>query len=114
MKTIDTVGHTPGPWHLRETRFPDGRNGFTCTGNDSRGNNNVPVAEIPEWFFRNLGTPDIHTANARLIAAAPSLLAALAMFEQGPPDNDNTDAWFAQYALNLEHARAAISQATHP
>lgn len=58
----------------------------------------------------NTGLPEWE-ANAQLIASAPDLYAALQMFEQGPPDGDNTDGWFAQYALNLRFARAALARA---
>ncbi len=86
----------------------DRRSGFIVNGPDSQP---LPVRICdlrcsPESPF------DATQANARLIASAPELLAALQAFEQGPPDGDNTDSWFAQYAINLQHARAAITKAT--
>lgn len=99
--------HTPGPWSIFNTRFPDGRDGFTVNGNDERGNRNIPVAEIPEWFFSNLGTKDQHLANARLIAAAPELLAALeALLDTDCPNKQ----YVAGHPFSAK-ARAAIAVA---
>lgn len=61
-----SASHTPGPWHLS----PDGRGIYQGRSGDT----DVYVAEI----FPNYGlTIEEANANARLIAAAPELLAAL-------------------------------------
>ena len=56
--------HTPGPWRIEGTRDSDE---FWVVKNEG------PVCEISQTF----GYPDADEANARLIAAAPDLLAAL-------------------------------------
>ena len=56
--------HTPGPWAVSGREI----NGPIDTG--------VIVARIPEWGIL-ADAPDPGRANARLIAAAPDLLAAL-------------------------------------
>ncbi|MCS4234455.1 hypothetical protein [Stenotrophomonas sp. BIGb0135] len=73
-----TSKHTPGPWHLDET-FVDGKWGnpshWICevVGPD----NSRIVADIPEYRTYEEDTAELE-ANARLIAAAPELLGALA------------------------------------
>ena len=56
--------HTPGPWII---------NGREIDGPADSG---VIVARLPEWGIL-AESPDPASANARLIAAAPDLLAAL-------------------------------------
>ena len=56
--------HTPGPWTIEGTRDSDE---FWVVKDEG------PVCEISQTF----GYPDADEANARLIAAAPDLLAAL-------------------------------------
>ena len=56
--------HTPGPWTIEGTRDSDE---FWVVKDEG------PVCEISQTF----GYPDADEANARLIAAAPELLAAL-------------------------------------
>lgn len=71
-------GFTKGPWQLHE-HFVKGQWGnadrwvceITCP------NNNLIVAEIPEYRSYPEDTPAVE-ANARLIAAAPELYEALA------------------------------------
>lgn len=99
--TASTAGHTPGPWRKSSH---DSLKGVFHIDAGPMGYERKTVAII--------NAEKQSEANARLIAAAPDLLAALEAFEQGPPDGDNTDGWFAQYALNLEAARAAIARAT--
>lgn len=53
--------HTPGPWTIRDGSFIDGP-GFTCLAN-------VRAAHVPSEFEA--------IANARLIVAAPDMLAEL-------------------------------------
>lgn len=52
-------------------------------------------------------------ANARLIAAAPELLAALIAFrESGPSGGKDFAQWHQSYGPAIELARAAIAKAT--
>ena len=59
-----TPTHTPGPWRHSAMRY----------GNITANNGEFQVAQVPE--SNNAGVSDQHAANARLIAAAPELLAA--------------------------------------
>jgi hypothetical protein len=86
--------HTPGPWFARSTTFNDGgdfeirsENGFFIAG--------------------TIGGMRQEGANARLIAAAPELLAALDMMERHFSRYDDT-----HNNLVLEQARTAITNAT--
>lgn len=56
--------HTPGPWEIKEADTSIGAEWYRILGHGERGM--VDVAE----------TPYRHEGNARLIAAAPDLLAA--------------------------------------
>jgi hypothetical protein len=70
--TARTQEHTPGPWAANK----DGRVHSTTATEWSR-NFNCEIAA----YVAHTGGPD-HAANARLIAAAPDLLAVL---ERVPP-----------------------------
>jgi len=79
--------HTPGPWSYSEgTRT-------------IRGPQNHWLASMDSWD----GAID-HAANARLIAAAPDLLAALQDCVAVPNKNRPDEVW--------QRARAAIAKAT--
>jgi len=94
---VYTAKHTPGPWHV--VKHHDGRVAI-CHGPGS----GFWVATIsPYW-------PERVQANARLIAAAPDLLAALQGFGRWlelQPENYQT-----HFADLLTAARAAIAKAT--
>jgi len=63
------MNHTPGPWHVSP---------------DMRGVGNLPVAGVEDandQAVANCGRGGDSAANARLIAAAPELLAALTAVE---------------------------------
>lgn len=89
---------TPGPWHYSPTHYgkaydigaADGDNVALVYGPSENGSD----------FFR---------ANARLIAAAPELLAALEEMVEVHP-RYNRDHW-PVLADALDHARAAIAKA---
>jgi hypothetical protein len=71
--TASKRAHTPGPWHVHDGRYTEifrpKRTVFAWPdGDPSYG----PVAVA----FCDFHTPEIAEANARLIAAAPDLLAA--------------------------------------
>jgi len=91
--------HTPGPWEI--SRWKDARlaNGFETVISDSRGHGLVT--------FCQKGKNKKVEANARLIAAAPDLLAALenALAESvGQPSRRIS-------REGLDDIRAAIAQA---
>jgi hypothetical protein len=90
--------HTPGPWHIGVRTFHAGR--------DVYGPKGEPVAVADDAIT---ATPEAE-ANARLIAAAPCLLACLEALvgeaDLGEVDLDDDD------RAKLEQARAAIAKAT--
>ena len=90
--------HTPGPW-AGPYRHVDGQD---CILSPSETASDVVVAWLDRWTGPHA---DEQAANARLIAAAPDLLAALkratALLARYP---DHTDAW--------RDCRAAIARAT--
>jgi hypothetical protein len=86
--------HTPGPWEVGQYG-----NSFIVTAKA----NSYDVAVV-----RNIGNED-NEANARLIAAAPELLAALQRYMEVCPADEDTTAAFQEAANN---ARAAIAKAT--
>ena len=94
--------HTPGPWVI--DRNPVEHLGFTI---------GVPASEaMPPASQRHIGNV-FYAANARLIAAAPELLAALQdLAEEAArsvyPQPDKPDSAWAK----LVRARAAIAKAT--
>jgi len=63
--------HTPGPWHVRDLH--PGR----CTFNIGTNPNDPYEGEVAVVFRAGRHVQAHHKANARLIAAAPDLLAAL-------------------------------------
>lgn len=92
--------HTPGPWRIEIDDSPDAE--------WSRRYPNIIADEYEvvgtEGMYGDLETD---MANARLIAAAPELLAALDMMERHFSRYDDT-----HNNLVLEQARAAIAKAT--
>lgn len=92
--------HTPGPWvfDLSKSWRPHRVSLYHFVGNDD-----ADIAHIGENFSSNR-SPAETIANARLIAAAPELLAACqrALAEAVADDQDG---WFA-------NMRAAIAKAT--
>jgi hypothetical protein len=87
---MEQTKHTPGPWHV----IPKGA---TFAGDIAN--------ERGEVVAQAYGTG--HKANARLIAAAPDLLAAL----QWAMDNAE---WSNDTATGTDPIRAAIAKATAP
>jgi hypothetical protein len=88
--------HTPGPWHV-----PDRDSGVTVNaGRD---------AIVAEVYAVDVGTTQM--ANARLIAAAPELLAAcqaaLALLTDG--DAEAADADKVEATLHFAIARAVVT-----
>ncbi len=105
---MSAEGHTPGPWFLNGlAHTTTGGNRF-ASGVIHIGAGESPKTLVAKVEWRELSTIECK-ANARLIAAAPDLLAALQ--------------WLAdEYELlanrghcshaNLKQSRAAISKAT--
>jgi hypothetical protein len=100
----EQVKHTPGPWAIRPNAFDDW--GVVRAANG----NLVAVARAGEHLtedqyaeHRRVGT-DPYGHNARLIAAAPDMLAALKMLA-----TDNEDAMKFSDRMNM--AAAAIAKA---
>lgn len=110
---METTKHTPGPWRIETWNYdkatPPREALMVQTDRDA-------VAEVCNiWQNANeVERRDVEAekqANARLIAAAPALLAALVeLIEQlegiGIPD------WHGAEGLSLTQARAAIAKAT--
>lgn len=102
--TKTTTSHTPGPWYYRpeepsvESQLQTGYNVLIA---ECRGSSSVP--------------PDQARANARLIAAAPELLAALESIAGGHVDDIGTNR-LGRVRIDVEAmqsiARAAIAKAT--
>ena len=97
-----TTQHTPGPWHVGigngdGSIFPEvGR-----TRLEDGGTTLYPIAQVNRGW--NAVEDD---ANARLIAAAPDLLAALRFAESA------LDAYSGGESADLAVIRAAIAKAT--
>ncbi len=98
IEDVRQVEHTPGPWHVER----DGTMNPTI-----RVENGGTIAKLidsnPSIFFD-------HEANARLIAAAPDLLAALeSAIEQ--IEGMGIEEWAGAEGLDLAAARAALTLA---
>lgn len=100
--------HTPGPW---EVSFTD------CLGRPASYCRIRPINKKMFGHFTsleiatmNMMDEDEQQANARLISAAPELLAALDELTNGYAGNG----WDVGLVTRLEKARAAIAKATDP
>lgn len=98
---MNTHSHTPGPWSINPQV---GGNRLQVTGH-SNGISSVIVAETGLAFGPSI--PRIE-ADARLIAAAPDLLAALqwALGAMAPPIHESSE-----YAVNHRHALDSVAKA---
>ncbi len=98
-KTETKAQHTPGPWEVEE----GGGNNLRVVGT---GNNSCIICGMPTWDAQ----PEEMDGNARLIAAAPALLAACkALLAEFPEPPNDFVARFPSSAVRT--ARAAIAQA---
>lgn len=95
------MNHTPGPWQVRQQYGTNGEVVFECIDND---------AEVGSENWKTIGSTwaEPNPANARLMAAAPDLLASLDKLAD-----------HVEYTLGtwkgcpyLVQARAAIAKAT--
>ena len=99
--------HTPGPWIVCT---PSDSTDYLCIEEDSQ-----LVGEASTIAEVNLGgegiSEQIGSANARLIAAAPDLLAALQEIikQADDPDNEADDELVSQ--IDWQGIRAAIAKA---
>lgn len=88
---------TPGPW--RVTTRPDGLGGEDVIVKAGQ----VHICDC----FEGMATPEEERANARLIASAPELLAALDFIVQAA----RTEPGMSIYKAHLDQAEAAIRKA---
>lgn len=93
MKT----NHTPGPWTV---------NGKTVKSVDHGHHYTVARVDNPKF------TPEANAANARLIAAAPDLLAALRALTAVVESYEYGRPWPGRPHAQMDEARAAIARAT--
>ena len=99
-----TTQHTPGPWHVGQGNGEGSI--FADSGRvrwESGGTTLYPIATMTRGW-----ATDEDDANARLISAAPALLAALRAMLATVHDEERDDATVAAVAA----ARAAIATAT--
>lgn len=106
--------HTPGPWTVRnypanETEGDDAETHIQAYA-DENGEEGASLAWVNRWTFGDSPPAAESVANARLIAAAPELLAALE--ELSAYSASDVDANEASFEQAREHARAAIAKAT--
>lgn len=103
---MDKVKHTPGPWRAVDC-YPE----HPGTSIDILGHPDYAFGG--EYFLCRiectLTTPSVTTANARLIAAAPELLAVALKCEEC---RDNGWEWGALIEELQDIARSAIAKAT--
>ena len=99
--------HTPGPWHVETTETRDGAIEAIAVREGSAG---LFIAAVEP---HDMAYADA-IANARLIAAAPDLLAALRRIETevSKPTGVLTDA--ALLTVLGHYARAAIAKVSRP
>ena len=90
-KTQQTGQHTPGPWTIRTER----RTRLVC---DEHGNQISAIRPVKRY-----GVAGDDAANARLIAAAPEMLAALKALHACHRAFSGSDAW----TILDDEARAA-------
>jgi hypothetical protein len=110
MTTADAGGkgmHTQGEWRVDDSE--DAR--IVVRAEDGQ-----LIADCTDGFYNNDGdwvmAADAEP-NARLIAAAPDLLAALLAFRDGGISGGKDFAgWHDSYSLAIKKARAAIARAT--
>ena len=113
------LSHTPGPWVIEEFSAADYDGEDAATGimayADENGKEGAMVASVNRWSYGDDPATDESTANARLISAAPELLAACKELRDDLVKH-------ARYGLNdaetamLQRAEAAIAkaEATNP
>jgi hypothetical protein len=96
--------HTPGPWFVAET---DDNEGYPETV--IRGMDGIAGVAVAIDFQK---APGMREANARLLAAAPDLLAAVREYMDIMRYADDRQALIAGIRRADEMARAAVDKAT--
>lgn len=105
-------GHTPGPWSGGYSEWSVDNNGENTCASILADNREDPVCIVVEGAA--YGRDRQLDANARLISAAPDLLAALkALFESYKQLADSGDAgfWKLENTLEGKQAIAALAKA---
>lgn len=103
MNQTTNAQHTPGPWTLLTGEYDNGMTRKVIA--DKR-----DPRDASTFYAMIAGDAPCREANARLIAAAPDLLAALE--EALPLLNNGCDSGCTVYSCLRERARAAIHKAT--
>jgi hypothetical protein len=103
MNTTQPATHTPGPWHIGQSReWDDGELHEQLAVYSAEG---VKTAKVETWLKH---CREESEANARLIAAAPELLAALKALL---PILDNDSPLARAYEDVGQLAQAALAKA---
>jgi len=100
--------HTPGPWHIVSAADPIEKTIMFSFGGFVGDGDNAPIATTCTSSYSDETRPAVALANARLIAAAPDLLAALEKLIGDVRDIHDIDTIMYDDVLN---ARAAIAKA---
>ena len=102
-------GHTPGPWFVHDLRGMGGPISISCTTPD-----HITVADIGPGIEN---TEAEALANARLIAAAPGLLAERDRLLEVLKELQECSAYWSEYDVPIgihERIQAAIASAESP
>jgi len=112
-----TTNHTPGPWHVGAQQFgsaindADGKCVATASNRFLPGQEMAKDETLRDFVVRAIDNPTI-SANARLIAAAPDLLATLEGIANVDRYADsNTESLRVVLRQCAEIARAALAKA---
>lgn len=100
--------HTPGPWKLRKPLHPGSHYRFEVLKADRNGIYKPYVADVRSMDSNG---DDNSEANARLIAAAPDLLAALEALTESAAVVAEQQRMAGKLRLDCAAARAAIARA---
>jgi hypothetical protein len=105
---------TPGPWCVEDPMAPESL-WVVQAGKESYEWFAIAVCDMPDEDDHLFVSAEVH-ANARLIAAAPDLLAALQNLVSLQADAAFTpvDVWLARTSAHYSAAREAIAKATGP
>lgn len=94
------ASHTPGPWTLNRVAYSDASAVFVMSGKST----------VCEVYPRPQGA-ESREANARLIAAAPTMLAALEVIAAWTPSASPNEPGGMSIMDAIDAARAAIARA---
>ena len=104
-----TQSHTPGPWHIEQFTSGYSKHEDRTISHRLESGNMLRIARA-----YNVMGPNETDANARLIAAAPDLLAAChaLMRAEAMQEGKRGGEIMGQISLAIDAARAAIAKAT--